>query len=113
MTMTAQLMLNNQLVGYVVAMENSVVIHVTNVPSPHNLIFLAALSSPFFAVVVVVQEQDGLLLVAPLQHLVLGLAVRGGVVVLQVGRFRVGVEGVGDKAKVPLLVTFEADRYDT
>lgn len=44
-------------------------------PSPHDLVFFAAVSSSLFAVVVVVQEQRGLLLVAPLQHLALGLAV--------------------------------------
>lgn len=43
--------------------------------SPHDLVFFAAVTSSFFTVVVVFQEQRGLLLVAPLQHLALGLAV--------------------------------------
>ena len=80
-------------------------------PLPHDLIFFTAVSSSVFAVVVIVQEQRGLLLVAPLQHLGLGLAVWWGIFVLQVSRFT--VEGVGNEAQVPFLILFKTDRHYT
>ena len=75
--------------------------------SPHNLVLFADLSGPVFAVVVVVVELGGLLLVAPLQHLALGLTVGRGVRVLQITWFT--VERVGNETQIPLLVLLEAD----
>jgi len=68
-------------------------------------------SRSVFAIVVIVQKQRGLLLVAPLQHLALGLAVRRGVFVFQVPRL--AVQGVGNEAQIPLLVFFKADGHHT
>lgn len=79
--------------------------------SPHDLVFFTAVSSSFLAVVVVFQKQLGLLLVAPLQHLALGLTVCWGVFVFQVPCFT--VERVGDEAQVPFLILFETDWHYT
>lgn len=81
------------------------------VSSPHDLVFFPAVSSSFFAIVVVLQQQTGRLLVAPLQHLALGLAVCRGVFVFKVPRLT--VEGVGDETQVPFLVFLKTDRHNT
>ena len=79
--------------------------------SPHDLVFFTTVASSVFAVVVIVQKQSGLLLVAPLQHLALGLTVWWGVFVFQVPWF--AVEGVGDEAQIPFLIFLETDWHYT
>lgn len=80
-------------------------------PSPHNLVFFAAVSRPLLAVDVVFQVQRRVLLIAPFQYLALGLAVCGGVLVLQVAGL--AAKWIGDEAQVPLLILFKTDGYDT
>lgn len=78
-------------------------------PSPDNLVFLAAVPRPLLAVDVVFQMQRRVLLVTPLQHLALGLAVCRGVLVLQVARL--AAKWIGDEAQVPLLILFKTHRH--
>lgn len=74
---------------------------------PHNLVFFTTVSTSVFAIVVILRAQRGLLFVAPLHHLALGLTVCWGVFVFQVPWF--AVEGVGDEAQIPFLILFKTD----
>lgn len=78
--------------------------------SPHDLVFFSAVLSSVFAVIVIVQKRRGLFLVAPLQHLALGLTVCWGIFVFQVPWF--AVEWVGDEAQVPFLILFKTDWHN-
>lgn len=81
-----------------------------DVPSPDNLVFLAAVPRSLLAVDVVFQVQRRVLLIAPLEHLAFGLAVCRGVLVLQVAGLV--AKRIGDEAQVPLLILFKAHRHD-